>query len=273
MSVNADSINLNKINQLIKMTSTQLRVKFASFVFILFLMGATQLRAENKVEVADTTKPKSNVFELNMDDKYIIIDGKELDLSKLAEKMESLTKDFEKSFGEKGERIEIFGDSMVGDWKRIFERMQENGGGLFSDSSRIKNFFFNDKDFGGLIDSNLFNKLNSFDLGNLPMIMEGFGNDFSNELNPERPVKRSNKIGIQEALTQQLSADGFNVKSKEVKIEITDKTLKINGDKQPANLHSKYKRLIEIETGLEIEEGAKLEYKVSDKKVRTKLRG
>jgi hypothetical protein len=257
------------------MTSTQLRVKFVSLFFILFLIGLGQLHAENRIEVADTTKPKSNVFELNMDDKYIIIDGKELDLSKLAEKMESLTKDFEKSFGEKGERIEIFSDSMVGDWKRIFERMQENGGGLFSDSSRNRNFFFNDKefDFNKLIDSNFVNKLKSFDFGNLPMIMEGFGNDLNNELNPERPIKRSSKIGIQEALTQQLTADGFNVKSKEVEIEITDKTLKINGDKQPNNLHIKYKRLIEIETGLEIEEGAKLEYKVSDKKVRTKLRG
>jgi beta-lactamase regulating signal transducer with metallopeptidase domain len=227
----------------------------------------------------------------------IIMDGIEIDLSDMDKRVKILTKDFEKSFGEGGRKLKIYTDGDSDNWQDVIEKIRDK---KFTLRDSLRNLSFEElrgtlnKNMGSLkinLDSmvvKLDNLDSLFGMGKLhdhvqmklysPKSGDLIDGRFEN-LNLITPnlyefrTRGNWKSGIQSALSEQLNADGFDIKSKDIEIEITHKNLKINGEKQPANMHTKYKRLIERETGLEIEEGTKLEYKVSDKNLRKKMRG
>lgn len=87
--------------------------------------------------------------------------------------------------------------------------------------------FFQDLKLDSVL-SNVFGQVQELELGDI------MGDDASTV---------SDKIG------ESLNQDGLLLPERNNTIELTGKTLKINGEKQPTNIHSKYKRIWEYETG------------------------
>ena len=73
-------------------------------------------------------------------------------------------------------------------------------------------------------------------------------------------VHKSKKNGNTptDVLLEELSKDGFIPETGNHKIELTGKHLKINGDKQPANIFEKYKKIFEQELGHELTKDSKI---------------
>jgi hypothetical protein len=222
-------------------------------------------------DIIDDAKPSKLGYHRSggEDDMEIFFNGERFDMSKMAEKMKEFSID---NFGEKGEKIKIFsGDD---DLFTIFDNMRKRMGKM-------------DTTFQSRL-GELGNRLNmmEFKFDGLDSLMKGsFKNlenlggvfqidDFENNIKGElEPLFTPKKKGVQATLAEQLSVDGYKVKDKSFDIEITDKYLKIDGTKQSDPMHNKYKKLIEIETGMDIEDGTKLNFKVTGKEKRKIIKG
>lgn len=56
--------------------------------------------------------------------------------------------------------------------------------------------------------------------------------------------------------------DAFVSGNTKSKVELTDKYLKIDGEKQPSNIYRKYKKIFESTTGLKLNKKTKIELEV-----------
>jgi len=65
-------------------------------------------------------------------------------------------------------------------------------------------------------------------------------------------------VTVADVLSRSLLKDEIIEKSRISQIEITEKHFKINGEKQPSNLHKKYKNMYERNTGISIVKGTKI---------------
>lgn len=83
-------------------------------------------------------------------------------------------------------------------------------------------------------------------------------------------LRRNNNIN--EVLGHQLNKDGLLIPGKENKVELTDKNLKINGEKQPSNIWHKYKRIFEEETGTTLQKKSKIIFQFQGKESKRKYK-
>lgn len=67
---------------------------------------------------------------------------------------------------------------------------------------------------------------------------------------------------LETLIGKQLNRDGFLIAGKKNKIELSGKSLKINGEKQPNNIWNKYKNLAERELGIPLSKDSKLSFEV-----------
>ena len=77
---------------------------------------------------------------------------------------------------------------------------------------------------------------------------------------------------FEQLIGSQLNRDGFLIANKENKIELSGKSLKINGEKQASNIWNKYKNLFERETGLPLTKETKLIFNVMGKEAKRKYK-
>ncbi len=77
-----------------------------------------------------------------------------------------------------------------------------------------------------------------------------------------------NKSGgnVSDVITNELLEDGLIQPDSKYKLELSGKHLKINGDKQPANIWEKYKKLYQDKTGIELTKKSKIEFEISANK-------
>ena len=87
---------------------------------------------------------------------------------------------------------------------------------------------------------------------------EGFDYDFGGTVNQ--------KIG------RSLNQDGLLKIGTENEVELTGKHLKINGEKQPSNIHDKYKRIFEKSTGMNLTDDSKVKFNVTGKESKGNMR-
>lgn len=74
---------------------------------------------------------------------------------------------------------------------------------------------------------------------------------------------RSNEgKNLEELIGRQLNRDGFLMKDKENRIQLSGKSLKINGKKQPDVIHQKYLDLFVGETGIPLNKNSKIDFKI-----------
>ncbi len=81
----------------------------------------------------------------------------------------------------------------------------------------------------------------------------------------ERHVRPSTPTDV---LLSELNKDGFIPKNGKHKIELTGKHLKINGQKQPANIFNKYKKIFEKELGHELSKDSKIKIEADQKEIK-----
>ena len=105
--------------------------------------------------------------------------------------------------------------------------------------------------------------------------MPGFIEDLTKRFNFDffdRPYRQQQKLdnaprSMQEIIRDELLNDGFITDiDEDFKFDINEKRLKINGKKQDQAIYEKYKRLIEDNTGVELE--GKFEYKYDNKQAK-----
>lgn len=88
--------------------------------------------------------------------------------------------------------------------------------------------------------------------------MDGLGPDSSMDgKNPD-----NNKRDFTEVLGDALIQDGFLIPGKENKVELSLKSMKINGEKQPSNIHQKYRQIFEEVTGTQMDKKSKIKFSV-----------
>jgi beta-lactamase regulating signal transducer with metallopeptidase domain len=75
-----------------------------------------------------------------------------------------------------------------------------------------------------------------------------------------------------QTMSRSLNQDGLLKIDEENEIELTDKHLKINGEKQPGNIHDKYKRMFEKSTGMKITDDFKVKFNVTGKESKSRMR-
>lgn len=73
-------------------------------------------------------------------------------------------------------------------------------------------------------------------------------------------------------ISRSLNQDGLLKIDEENKIELSGKYLKINGEKQPSNIHEKYKRMFEESTGMELSDDSKVKFNVIGKESKRGMR-
>ena len=100
---------------------------------------------------------------------------------------------------------------------------------------------------------------------------DGGRNEFERKSEHELGFMHGNQ-NLEEIIGKQLNKDGFLIPGKENKVELSGKNLKINGDKQPDNIFSKYKRLFEQETGISLSKNSKLEFSVEGRESKRKYK-
>jgi len=66
------------------------------------------------------------------------------------------------------------------------------------------------------------------------------------------------KETVADAISQSLINDQFVDNNKVSKIELTAKYFKIDGEKQPSNIHRKYKNIYESHTGISLQKDSKV---------------
>lgn len=72
-------------------------------------------------------------------------------------------------------------------------------------------------------------------------------------------------VNLTNILERALNGDGMLLPGEMNKVEMTGKYLKINGEKQPNNLFQKYKRILEEESGIELNKDSKLQFNIEGK--------
>ena len=144
---------------------------------------------------------------------------------------------------------------------------------LDGESIRIKmldgdgNMIFMDEDMDIDFDSFDFDTMGE----NPTIIMKRFeeGNDehfqFPNGDNEFRFESFGSGKSISDKIAYKLNKDGLLEVDQSNKIELSGKHLKINGDKQPKNIFSKYKRYYEEIMGMELTKGSKIEFEAKGK--------
>lgn len=75
-----------------------------------------------------------------------------------------------------------------------------------------------------------------------------------------------------DAIGNALNKDGLLIPGQQNKVELTGKYLKINGEKQPNNIHQKYKRIFEEVSGSTLEKNSKLNFNFEGKESKRKYR-
>ncbi|MBK8819999.1 MAG: M56 family metallopeptidase [Saprospiraceae bacterium] len=91
--------------------------------------------------------------------------------------------------------------------------------------------------------------------------------DFEFETAPQR-----HPANVNDVLGNQLNKDGLLIPNKENKVELTGKTLKINGEKQPSNIWNKYKRIFEETTGTSLEKKSRISFHFWGKEAKRKYK-
>lgn len=79
-------------------------------------------------------------------------------------------------------------------------------------------------------------------------------------LDEENPGK--NLGDFTEVLGDALRRDGFLIPGKENDIELSLKSMKINGEKQASNIHQKYRRIFEEVTGTQMDKKSKIKFSI-----------
>lgn len=79
-------------------------------------------------------------------------------------------------------------------------------------------------------------------------------------------------VNLTAILERALNGDGMLIPGEMNKVEMTGKFLKINGEKQPNNLFQKYKRILEEESGIELNKDSKLQFKIEGKESKKRYR-
>ncbi len=69
-----------------------------------------------------------------------------------------------------------------------------------------------------------------------------------------------------------LNDDGMLLPNENNKVELTGKYLKINGERQPNNIFQKYKRILEEESGIELNKNSKLQFNIEGKTPKRRYR-
>jgi hypothetical protein len=213
------------------------------------------------------------------------IDGEEIDPSEYDMYLEKFG-DFE--FGDRNSfrfksspdlQFFDFGDKKM--WKGFND---EDFSMLFKNMDSLRTFNFNDFNFnfegldsldGRMMDLNkLFEGLGenmphfNFDFQDLDHLKNfNFDNefDFGEDFNFDRGMPRSSGK-ISDKIGQALNQDGLLIEGKDNKVELTGKHLKINGEKQPSNIHQKYKNIFEDYSGIDITKDSKIEFMIEGKK-------
>lgn len=143
--------------------------------------------------------------------------------------------------------------------EEMIEQMMEGMEGIYGDSLRMERFDFDMDDFG-----------NSF-----PQFFDNEGQSFqwSDDEEHTFPSRGNSRKNVAEVLGNELNRDGLLEPFKTNQIQLTGKHLKINGDKQPKNIWSKYKRIYEENSGIPLSKKARLDFpfegKKSDRKIRS----
>jgi len=83
---------------------------------------------------------------------------------------------------------------------------------------------------------------------------------------PHNPIK--GKETVANIIARSMLRDGIIVHDTKSKIEITDKHLKVNGEKQPSNLWRKYKDIYEKNTGIELQKNSKIHIDIDPEALR-----
>ena len=72
-------------------------------------------------------------------------------------------------------------------------------------------------------------------------------------------------VNLTNILERALNGDGMLLPGEMNMVEMTGKFLKINGEKQPNNIYQKYKRILEEESGIELNKDSKLQFNIEGK--------
>lgn len=143
-------------------------------------------------------------------------------------------------------------DQMLAEMSKHFDRFNANGmlDSMFMNLKNYQgqgfNFIFPDQKDGGI---------------------------WIDELDNDHPNTESRKdANLAEILGAALNYDGMLLPNENNKVELTGKYLKINGEKQPNNIFQKYKRILEEESGIELNKNSKLQFNLEGKTSKRKYR-
>ncbi len=92
------------------------------------------------------------------------------------------------------------------------------------------------------------------------------------EMDKDATADTPKDVNLTDILGKALNEDGILIPKKMNKVELTGKYLKINGEKQPNNLFEKYKRILEDESGIELNKNSKLKFDIEGKTPKRKYR-
>ena len=142
--------------------------------------------------------------------------------------------------------------------EEMVEKMMEGVEGIYGDSLQIQRFELDLEDFGNNF-GNIFEDTDGVFLS-------------PNEEDYIFPQRDNNRRTVATVLGNELNRDGLLEPFKTNQIQLTGKHLKINGDKQPKNIWSKYKRIYEENTGIPLSKKARLDFEFEGKKSDRKIR-
>ncbi len=78
----------------------------------------------------------------------------------------------------------------------------------------------------------------------------------------------SGSKNVYDVISHSLLEDAFISDDRVSKVELSGKHLKIDGEKQPSNIHRKYKKIFESSTGLELNKNTKIEIEVDPAEIK-----
>lgn len=137
------------------------------------------------------------------------------------------------------------------------------------------NFNFQGMDSTSIAFPNLENLKNNpgfrmFDFNDGEWSQAPFGeNSYDDESNPN---SRLNKNNFTDIIGTALNKDGLLIPGQQNDVELTGKSLKINGEKQPTNIYQKYRRIFEEESGTTLQKNSKLQFKFEGKESKRKYK-
>lgn len=207
------------------------------------------------------------------DDDWIVADqfGLQNDstsMAQLEEKLKNLGLDFE-AFGLSIE--ESFDD----DWARSMQEWGESFRNNFSEKMGDSLNYFNfpqgdimDEETMQLLEDAMENidlkGLNFHFPENLNLGEHDLFDNYLRQHDTDFPNFRNKTI--QDKIGYELRKDRLIVSGEQSEVELSGKHMKINGEKQPTNIWSKYKEMFEESSGIELSKDSKLKFKVEGKK-------